>query len=117
VLILGTTFKKDVEDHRNSPAIKVIELLYKEGIVNLNFHDPFMRNIRLMDKIFRVQELNEKLLKDADVTVIITDHTSYDYEWILDFSKRLIDTRNATRKIRNNRDKISLLGGCTTKIV
>jgi len=117
VLILGTTFKKDVEDHRNSPAIKVIELLYKEGIVNLNFHDPFMRNIRLMDKIFRVQELNEKLLKDADVTVIITDHTSYDYEWIVDFSKRLIDTRNATRKIRNNRDKISLLGGCTTKIV
>jgi UDP-N-acetyl-D-glucosamine dehydrogenase len=117
VLILGTTFKKDVEDHRNSPAIKVIELLYKEGIVNLNFHDPFMRNIRLMDKIFRVQELNEKLLKDADVTVIITDHSSYDYEWILDFSKRLIDTRNATRKIRNNRDKISLLGGCTPKIV
>jgi UDP-N-acetyl-D-glucosamine dehydrogenase len=117
VLILGTTFKKDVEDHRNSPAIKVIELLYKEGIVNLNFHDPFMRNIRLMDKIFRVQELNEKLLKDADVTVIITDHSSYDYEWILDYSKRLIDTRNATRKIRNNRDKISLLGGCTSKIV
>lgn len=117
VLILGTTFKKDVEDHRNSPAIKVIELLYKEGIVNLNFHDPFMRNIRLMDKIFRVQELNEKLLKDADVTVIITDHSSYDYEWIVDFSKRLIDTRNATRKIRNNRDKISLLGGYTPKIV
>lgn len=117
VLILGTTFKKDVEDHRNSPAIKVIELLYKEGIVNLNFHDPFMRNIRLMDKIFRVQELNEKLLKDADVTVIITDHSTYDYEWILDFSKRLIDTRNATKKIRNNREKISLLGGCGTKVV
>lgn len=116
VLILGTTFKRDVEDHRNSPAIKVIELLYKEGINNINFHDPYMRTIRLMDKIFRVQELNEKLLKDADVTVIVTDHTSYDYEWIVDFSKRVIDTRNATKKIKNNREKISLLGACTYKV-
>ncbi|MCX7878394.1 MAG: nucleotide sugar dehydrogenase [Ignavibacteria bacterium] len=109
VLILGTTFKKDVEDSRNSPAIKIIELLYKEGITNINFHDPYMRNIRLYDKIFRVQELNEKLLKDADITVIVTDHSSYDYEWIVDFSKRVIDTRNATKKIKN-REKIVLLG-------
>jgi UDP-N-acetyl-D-glucosamine dehydrogenase len=116
VLILGTTFKKDVDDPRNSPAIKVIELLYKEGIGNINFHDPYMRNIRLLDKIFRVQELNEKLLKDADVTVLITDHSVYDYEWIVDFSKRVIDTRNATKKIRNNRDKITLLGANTFKI-
>ncbi|MFI5212182.1 MAG: nucleotide sugar dehydrogenase, partial [Ignavibacteria bacterium] len=116
VLVLGTTFKRDVEDYRNSPAIKVIELLYKEGITNINFHDPYMRTIRLMDKIFRVQELNEKLLRDADVTVIVTDHTSYDYEWIVDFSKRVIDTRNATKKIKNNREKISLLGACTYKV-
>jgi UDP-N-acetyl-D-glucosamine dehydrogenase len=116
ILILGTTFKRDVEDARNSPAIKVIELLYKEGITNINFHDPYMRTIRLMDKIFRVQELNEKLLKEADVTVIVTDHTTYDYEWIVAFSKRIIDTRNATKKIRNNRDKISLLGGVPHKV-
>ena len=116
VLILGTTFKRDVEDPRNSPAIKVIELLYKEGIQNINFHDPYMRNIRLMDKIFRVQELNEKLLKDADVTVIVTDHTTYDYEWIVAFSKRIVDTRNATKKLKLNREKISLLGANTFKI-
>jgi len=70
----------------------------------------------LMDKIFRVQELNEKLLKDADITVIVTDHTTYDYEWILAFSKRLIDTRNATKKIRINREKITLLGANTFKV-
>ncbi|HWA06819.1 MAG TPA: UDP binding domain-containing protein, partial [Ignavibacteria bacterium] len=116
VLILGTTFKRDVEDPRNSPAIKVIELLYKEGIQNINFHDPYMRNIRLMDKIFRVQELNEKLLKDADVTVIVTDHTTYDYEWIVAFSKRIVDTRNATKKLKLNREKITLLGANTFKI-
>ncbi len=116
VLILGTTFKRDVEDSRNSPAIKVIELLHKEGIQNINFHDPYMRNIRLMDKIFRVQELNEKLLKDADVTVIITDHTTYDYEWIVAFSKHIVDTRNATKKIKINREKITVLGANTFKI-
>jgi UDP-N-acetyl-D-glucosamine dehydrogenase len=116
ILMLGTTFKRDVDDHRNSPAIKVIELLYKEGISNINFHDPYMRTIRLMDKIFRVQELNEKLLKDADVTVIVTDHTTYDYEWVVAYSKKLIDTRNATKKIRNNREKITLLGSGNYKI-
>jgi len=117
VLVLGTTFKRDVEDARNSPAIKIIELLYKEGISNINFHDPFMRNIRILDKIFRVQDLNEKLLKDADVTVIVTDHSNYDYEWIVDYSKKVIDTRNATKKIKNYRDKIVLLGAGTYKVM
>ncbi len=110
VLILGATFKKDVDDARNSPAIKVIELLHKEGIQNLEFTDPYLRIIRAEGKIFRSQDLNEKLLKDSDVTVIITDHSIYDYEWILSFSKKIVDTRNATKKIRNNREKITLLG-------
>jgi UDP-N-acetyl-D-glucosamine dehydrogenase len=110
VLILGTTFKRDVDDARNSPAVKIIELLYKEGVKNINFSDPFMRNIRLLDKIFRNQPLTERLLKEADITVLVTDHTSYDYEWIVAFSRRIVDTRNATKKIRNNREKITLLG-------
>ncbi len=110
ILILGTTFKKDIDDSRNSPAIKLIELLHKEGTKNLHFHDPFMKSIRVNDKIFRCQELNEKLLKDSDMVVIITDHTTYDYEWIVSYSKKIIDTRNATKKIKNNRDKITLLG-------
>lgn len=110
VLILGTTFKRDVEDARNSPAIKIIELLYKEGLKNINFNDPFMKNIRLDDKIFRCQPLNEKLLRESDVVVIVADHTSYDFEWITAYSKKIVDTRNATKKIRNGREKIALLG-------
>ncbi len=110
VLILGTTFKRDVEDARNSPAIKIIELLHKEGLRNINFNDPFMKNIRLDDKIFRSQPINEKLLRESDVVVIVTDHTSYDFEWIAAYSKKIIDTRNATKKIKNNREKIRLLG-------
>ncbi len=111
VLILGATFKRDVDDARNSPAIKLIELLHKEGLKNLNFTDPYFKTIRLSDKIFRSQDLNERLLRDADVSVIVTDHTAYDYEWIVAFSKRVVDTRNATKKIKNNREKITLLGG------
>ncbi len=110
VLILGTTFKRDVEDSRNSPAVKIIELLHKEGMKNVNFNDPFMKNIKLDDKIFRCQPLSEKLLRESDVVVIITDHTSYDYEWITAYSKKIVDTRNATKKIKTNRERITLLG-------
>jgi UDP-N-acetyl-D-glucosamine dehydrogenase len=110
VLILGTTFKRDVEDSRNSPAVKIIELLHKEGMKNVNFNDPFMKNIRLEDKIFRCQPLSEKLLRESDVVVIVTDHTSYDYEWITAYSKKIVDTRNATKKIKTNRERITLLG-------
>ena len=110
VLILGATFKRDVDDARNSPAIKLIELLHREGVKNLIFTDPYHKTIRTADKIFRAQDLNEKLLRDADVTVIVTDHSTYDYEWIVAFSKRVIDTRNATKKLKTNREKITLLG-------
>ncbi len=110
VLILGTTFKRDVEDSRNSPAVKLIELLHKEGMKNVNFNDPFMKNIKLDDKIFRCQPLSEKVLRESDVVVIVTDHTSYDYEWITAFSKKIVDTRNATKKIKTNRERITLLG-------
>jgi len=110
VLILGTTFKRDVEDSRNSPAIKIIELLHKEGLKNVYFNDPFMKNIRLDDKIFRCQPLTEKLLRESHLVVIVTDHSSYDYEWVVAYSKKIIDTRNATKKIKNNREKITLLG-------
>jgi len=110
VLILGTTFKRDVEDSRNSPAIKIIELLHIEGLKNIYFNDPFMKNIRLDDKIFRCQPLTEKLLRESHLVVIVTDHSAYDYEWVVAYSKKIIDTRNATKKIKNNREKITLLG-------
>jgi len=110
VLILGTTFKRDIDDSRNSPAVKIIELLNKEGVRNISFNDPFMRNIRLDDRILRCQPVDEKLLRESDIAVIVTDHTSYDYEWIVAYSKKVIDTRNATKKIRTNREKITLLG-------
>ena len=110
VLILGTTFKRDVEDARNSPAIKIIELLHKDGLRNVYFNDPFMKSIRLEDKIFRCQPLSEKLLRESHLVVIVTDHSTYDYEWVVAYSKKIIDTRNATKKIKNNREKITLLG-------
>jgi UDP-N-acetyl-D-glucosamine dehydrogenase len=110
VLILGTTFKRDIEDPRNSPAIKIIELLHKDGLKNIYFNDPFMKNVRLEDKILRCQPLTEKLLKESHLVVIVTDHSTYDYEWVVTYSKKIIDTRNATKKIKNNRRKITLLG-------
>ena len=110
VLILGVSFKKDVDDVRNSPAMKLLEILTLGGVKNLYYHDPFVKSLKVADKIFRTQELNEKLLKDSDCVVIVTDHSTYDYEWIVTYSKRVVDTRNATKKIKNNREKITVLG-------
>jgi len=110
ILILGVSFKKDVDDPRNSPAMKLVELLHKEGVKNIQYHDPFIKSFKVDDKIFRAQPLTEKLLRESDWAVIVTDHSSYDYEWITAFSKKVIDTRNATKKIRTNRQKIRLLG-------
>ncbi|MGH2574713.1 MAG: nucleotide sugar dehydrogenase [Ignavibacteria bacterium] len=110
VLIIGVSFKKDVDDSRNSPSIKLLELLTNEGVQNLYYNDPFIKSLRINEKIFRSQPLTEKLLKESDCAVIVTDHSSYDYEWIVTYSKKVVDTRNATKKIRNNRAKITLLG-------
>jgi UDP-N-acetyl-D-glucosamine dehydrogenase len=110
VLILGVSFKKDVDDPRNSPAMKLVELLHKEGVKNIQYNDPFIKSFKIEEKIFRSQPLTEKLLRESDCAVIVTDHSSYDYEWITAYSKKVIDTRNATKKIRTNRQKIRLLG-------
>lgn len=114
IIILGATFKKDVDDSRNSPALKIMELLHNEGVENLYYNDPFLKSFRINEKIFRSQILTEKMLKESDCVVIVTDHSSYDYEWIVAYSKRIVDTRNATRKIKTNRDRIVLLGSSTT---
>lgn len=110
ILIIGVTFKKDVDDLRNSPAIKLVELLHKDGIPEITFTDPYIRSFKVADKIFRAQPLTEKLLKDSTCTIIITDHSVYDFETIVMYSRKVIDTRNATKKVRTNRDKITLLG-------
>ena len=110
LLILGVAFKKNVDDVRNSPAIRVMELLFNRGGQNLVYNDPYVPALRVNGKDYRSQKLTPSLLRSAACVVIATDHDAYDYELIAKHSRLIIDTRNATKKIINGRDKIVRLG-------
>jgi len=104
VLILGVTYKKDVSDVRESPAIDVIKYLKNKG-ADVSFHDPYVDSIHEINDVKRV-ELREDVLAKADCVVIVTDHNNIDYKWVVKNSKLVVDTRNATKDIREGREKI-----------
>ncbi len=110
IVILGAAFKKDVDDTRHSPALKVMELLLQDGATNIVYNDPFVPRVHVDGKDFKSVPLTAKLLKDADCVLITTDHSSYDYEFVVRSSKLVVDARNATKKVKKGREKIVLLG-------
>ena len=110
ILILGVAFKKDVDDIRHSPALKVMELLLQDGATNISYNDPFVPEVHVDGKVFKSAKLTGRLLKAADCVLITTDHSTYDYDFIVSKSKRVIDARNATKNVNSGREKIILLG-------
>jgi UDP-N-acetyl-D-glucosamine dehydrogenase len=100
VLVLGVTYKRDIEDVRESPAIDIISLLLGKG-AQTDYHDPYVPTLEIADhdEPIRSIELTEEALRSYDAVVIVTDHSSYDYDWIVAASKLVVDTRNATRKL------------------
>ena len=100
ILVLGVTYKKDVADLRESPALRLIELLEEKGAI-VSYNDPYVPKIPKMRKYkidkFSV-ELEEKTLKDVDCVLIATNHSSYNYDWLLKKANLIVDTRNAVRQ-------------------
>jgi UDP-N-acetyl-D-glucosamine dehydrogenase len=106
VVVLGVAYKRDIKDVRESPALDVIKLLQNDG-AKVVYNDPFVPSIKMDgDKIMKSANLTAELLKNADCVVIVTDHTNYDYNWVVRNSKLVFDTRNATKYVRENRKKI-----------
>jgi len=108
ILILGITYKKDVGDLRESPALKIVKLLEKEG-ANIFYHDPYISSFLLQGKQYSSVKLTDDFIQKADIILITTDHSSYDYEKITKKANLIFDTRNATRDVKDNREKIYLL--------
>ena len=107
--ILGVAYKKDVDDPRESPSFKLIELLAARGAV-ISYSDPHIPTLPKM-RSFDVPELSSELLtpeylSDLDCALIATDHTAFDYSAVVNGSKLVVDTRNATKNITENRDRI-----------
>lgn len=105
ILVLGVAFKRDINDVRESPSIDVIELLDRGG-AKLSFHDPYVNKISLDRGVMSGVKLTDAVLKKADCTIILTDHTEIDYARVVRLSKLVFDTRNATGKVKTGRKKI-----------
>ncbi len=105
ILILGLAYKRDVDDIRESPSLKLIELFRKEG-ARVDYNDPHIPETHRMRKYdFRMKSVNLSAgkLRKYDCVVIATDHSSYDYPFIVKHASLVIDTRNATAGIRAKR--------------
>ena len=95
ILILGVAYKKNVDDTRESPALKIIDILIKNN-VKIFYSDPYVSKLkksRKYDFNFKSVDLNKKNLSTSDATVLITDHDDFDYKLIEKHSKLIIDTR------------------------
>ena len=104
VLLLGVAYKNDIDDYRESPAFKVIELLEKNG-ADLMVNDPYCPISKYKGKTYNSVDWTE-VIDDSDIVVITTNHSCYDYESIVARAKVVYDTRNATKNVVNNREKI-----------
>ena len=109
LLVLGVAYKKDVDDLRESPSLKIMELLMGRG-AQVEYNDPYFPTLHKMRHYdysqMRSVELSPQALAGYDCVVIATDHSSYDYEAIVAYSRLIVDTRNATRQVTRGREKI-----------
>lgn len=108
VLVLGVAYKRDIKDMRESPALDVIKLLEDKGAY-VSYNDPFVPKFEWHNTKHKSVPLTNQTLKKADLVVITTDHTQYDYDNIVQNAKVVFDTRNATKNVKKNRKKIVLL--------
>jgi UDP-N-acetyl-D-glucosamine dehydrogenase len=109
VAILGVAYKKDIDDPRESPSFKMLELLAARGAV-LSYNDPHIPVLPTMRhyEVPRLEsrELTGEYLASTDCVLIATDHSAYDYGFIVEHASLVIDTRNATRSVVGGREKI-----------
>src|SRR5580692_6030238 len=109
ILLLGVAYKKDVDDLRESPSLKLLELLTARGAV-LDYNDPYFAALHKMRHYdfsnMRSVALSPERLASYDCVLIATDHSAYDYDAIARDAKLVVDTRNATRRVKQNREKI-----------
>ena len=116
VLVLGVAFKRDVDDARNSPAGRIIELLLERG-AEVQYNDPYVPRYRVGRDVFWREEhvlesvpLTAETLTTSDVVIIIAGHTVYDYDWVVAQAPLVVDTVNATRAVADRDDKVVRIG-------
>ncbi|MBM3999903.1 MAG: nucleotide sugar dehydrogenase [Planctomycetes bacterium] len=107
--LLGMAYKKDVDDPRESPSFKLLELLTQRGAV-VSYNDPHIPQLPAMRHYDVPRLASEELIPEwiarQDCILIATDHSAYDWDFIVRYARRIVDTRDATRSVTFGRDKI-----------
>ena len=96
ILVLGLAYKKNIDDMRESPALKIIKLLKFKG-AKIIYHDPYIKNAKGLE----YTDLNKSVLESVDAVVITTGHSNVNYNKVGKYSKLIIDTRNVMAKVKN----------------
>lgn len=99
--VLGTAYKRDIDDVRESPALDIILLLKRLG-ARVTFSDPFVRKIQINGTLLEAEDVFPAV-ENADCVVIITDHTKVDYAGVVQRGKLILDTRNALKGFRSDK--------------
>jgi UDP-N-acetyl-D-glucosamine dehydrogenase len=108
ILVLGVAYKQNIDDYRESPALKVIANFEREGCI-VDFYDPYISEYKFKGKIKHgIEELTKDALQNADLVVITTAHTKVDYDFVQANSQFIFDTKNAMKNVKN-RENIELL--------
>jgi len=117
VLVLGAAYKKDLPDARESPAVRIMELLTAEG-AQVSYHDPLISKVYLRVgrgeistdcSVLNSIPLDLVSMNATDLVIIATDHSEFDYQLVAGHAKAILDTRNAIREARPRSDKVWLL--------
>ena len=97
VLFLGVAYKKDINDERESPALKIMDEVHKKGAV-VTYHDPYIPEVKTEEHhTYKSVELNAKTIADADCIVITTNHSCFNIESIVEQARLVVDLRNAAK--------------------
>jgi len=108
ILILGVAYKQDIDDYRESPALRVIDNLEREGCI-VDYYDPYIKEYKFKGRIKRgINELSKEALQNADLIVVTTAHTTIDYEFVKINGNFIFDTKNAMKNV-TDRENIELL--------
>jgi UDP-N-acetyl-D-glucosamine dehydrogenase len=105
ILVLGIAYKRDIDDMRESPALDVMRLL-EQGGADVVYHDPFVAQFREDGHEAFSVALTAAELAKTDAVVIVTDHTTVDYQFVVDNAALVVDTRNALAKVKPSKARM-----------
>jgi len=108
VLCLGVSYKRDLGDYRESPAIEVIQSLRRDG-ADVVYHDPHVPRFAEHGLCMEGVPLTEQTIRECDLVIVLSDHSCVDYPWVAERAKHVLDTRNALRGVGGTRENITLL--------